>query len=50
MKSKGFTIVELLIVLTIVGILTLLVVNTLRGIQARNQDDAPAPVETRSGY
>ncbi len=38
-KQSGFTIVELLIVIVVIGILAGLVLNTFNGIQARARDD-----------
>lgn len=40
LKSQGFTIVELLIVIVIIGILAALVITTYNGIQARARDTA----------
>ena len=37
-KQKGFTIVELLIVIVVIGILVALVVTTFSGIQRRARD------------
>lgn len=37
-NQKGFTIIELLIVIVVIGILAGLVLNTFRGIQARARD------------
>ena len=36
--QKGFTIVELLIVIVIIGILALLVLNTFNGVQQKARD------------
>lgn len=38
LKQKGFTIIELLIVIVVIGILATLVLNTFRGVQARARD------------
>lgn len=37
-RSEGFTIVELLIVIVVIGILAALVLNTFQGVQARARD------------
>ena len=39
LNNRGFTIIELLIVILVVGILILLVARTYSGIQARNRND-----------
>jgi len=37
-RREGFTIIELLIVIVVIGILALLVLNTFQGVQARARD------------
>lgn len=49
-QQKGFTIIELLVIVVIIGILSTLVISTYSGVQAKNRNsDRQASIDTLQG-